>query len=59
LADQVGFLWDPGGAELRHESLDHIAVALGVEQLRQAYTQGTALTFDQAIDLALGKSSPP
>jgi tetratricopeptide (TPR) repeat protein len=59
LVDQIGFVWDPGGAELRHESLEHIAVALGDEQLKQAYTQGTALTFDQAIDLALGTSSPP
>ena len=49
----------PGWAELRQESLDQIAAALGDEQLTQAYTQGTALTFDHAIDLALGTSSLP
>jgi predicted ATPase/class 3 adenylate cyclase/Tfp pilus assembly protein PilF len=59
LVDQTGFVWDPDGAELRHESLDQIAAALGDEQLKQAYSHGTALTFDHAIDLALGKSSPP
>ena len=58
LVDQTGFVWDPDAAELRQESLDLIAAALGDEQLKRAYTQGTTLTFDQAIDLALGRSSP-
>ena len=59
LADQTGFGWHPDEAEQRQESLDLIAAALGDEQLKRAYTQGTALTFDQAIDLALGESRPP
>ncbi len=59
LVDQTGVVWDPAGAELRHESLEQIAAALGDEQLKQAYAQGTALTFDHAIDVALGASGPP
>jgi tetratricopeptide (TPR) repeat protein len=59
LVDQTGFGWHPDEAELRQESLDQIAAALGDEQLTQAYTQGTVLSFDDAIDLALGTSSPP
>jgi len=59
LVDQTGFVWDPDEAYLRQESLDQIAAALGDEQLRQAYTRGTALTFDHAVDLALRTSSPP
>ncbi len=57
LVDQTGFVWDPDEAELRQESLDRIAAALGYEQLKHAYAQGTALSLDQAIALALGKSS--
>jgi predicted ATPase len=54
LVDQTGVVWDSDGAELRHESLDQVAAALGDEQLKQAYTPGTGLSFDHAIDLALG-----
>jgi hypothetical protein len=32
--------------------------ALGDEQLQQAYARGKALSFDQAISLALGESLP-
>jgi predicted ATPase/class 3 adenylate cyclase/transcriptional regulator with XRE-family HTH domain len=57
LADQTGFAWDPDEEGYRQESLDQIAAALGDEQLKQAYTQGTALSLDHAIDLALSKST--
>jgi predicted ATPase/class 3 adenylate cyclase/DNA-binding XRE family transcriptional regulator len=43
----------------RQENLDQATAALGDEQLQQAYAHGMALSLDQAIDLALGKSSPP
>ncbi len=57
LIDQIGFVWEPDVAELRQESLDEIAAALGDEQLKQAYTQGTALSLDQAMDLALQRAA--
>jgi hypothetical protein len=58
LLDQTGVPWGPLDARYRQESLDQAGAALGDEQLQQAYARGMALSFDQAIDLALGKSLP-
>jgi hypothetical protein len=58
LLDQTRAPWEPFDARRRQESLDQARQALGDEQLQQAYTRGTTLSFDQAIDLALGKAQP-
>ena len=56
LLDQTGAPWEPFDARRRQESLDQARQALGDEQLQQACTRGMTLSFDQAIDLALGGS---
>jgi hypothetical protein len=38
--------------------LDQADAALGSEQFHRAYGRGMALSFDQAIDLALGQVLP-
>jgi hypothetical protein len=53
LMDQIGARWEPFDARRRQESLDQARAALGDQQLQQAYARGKALSFDQAIDLAL------
>jgi hypothetical protein len=58
LLDQNGLLWQPLEARYRQESLDQADAALGNEQLHRAYARGTALSFDQAIDLAHEGVSP-
>jgi hypothetical protein len=58
LKDQTGIAWEPLDARRRQESLGQARQALGGEQTQQAYTRGTALRFDQAIDLALGGVPP-
>ena len=59
LLDKLGAAWEPIAARPRQESLGQIRQALGGEQLHRAYTRGMALSFDQAIDLALGGVPPP
>jgi hypothetical protein len=59
LLSQMGARMAPFDEWRRQESLGRIAAALGGDQLQQAYIQGTGLSFDHVIDLALGKSSPP
>jgi tetratricopeptide (TPR) repeat protein len=54
LLDQTGVPWDPSD-RFRKESLDQAGAALGDEQFQRAYARGMALSFDQAIDLALGQ----
>jgi hypothetical protein len=56
LVDQIGYRWNPFDARRRQESLDQARAALGDQELQQAYTRGKALSFDQAIDLALRES---
>ena len=56
LRDQTGHPWQPWEARHRSGSLDQAAAALGDEQFHQAYAQGTAFSYDQAIDLALGRA---
>ena len=54
LLNKTGVPWERFSARLRQESLDQVRQALGGEQLQRAYARGMALSFDQAIDLALG-----
>ena len=56
LVDQIGYRWNPFDARRRQESLDQARAAIGDKQVQQAYARGKALSFDQAIDLALGES---
>jgi predicted ATPase/class 3 adenylate cyclase len=58
LRDQLGHGEDPFDARRRQESLDQARAALGDKQLHQAYARGKALSFDQAIGVALGESLP-
>jgi predicted ATPase/transcriptional regulator with XRE-family HTH domain len=58
LLDQTGAPWDPFDADHRQESLDQAGAALGGDQFHRAYTRGMTLSFDQAIDLALGQFPP-
>jgi hypothetical protein len=53
LLDQTGIPWDTFTARYRQESLDQADAALGDEQFQRTYARGIALSFDQAIDLAL------
>jgi len=55
LRDQTGVPWDPFEARYRQESLEQADAALGDEQFQRAYARGMALSFDRAIDLALGQ----
>jgi tetratricopeptide (TPR) repeat protein len=59
LHDQTGIRWEVTISRQRAESLDQIAAAIGDEQLERAYARGAALSFDHAIEIALGKSSLP
>jgi hypothetical protein len=58
LLDQTGVPWDTFDAHYRQENLDQARAALGDEQFQRAYARGTALSFDQAISLALEGASP-
>jgi hypothetical protein len=55
LLGQTGAPWEPFEAHYRQESLDQARAALGDDQFHRAYTRGMALSFDQTIDLALGR----
>jgi len=56
--DQIGARWNPFDARRRQESLDRAGAALGDEQFQRAYARGMALSFDQAISLALDDILP-
>jgi tetratricopeptide (TPR) repeat protein len=58
LLDQTGAPWDTFDTG-RQESLDQAGAALGDEQFQRAYARGMALSFDQAIDLALDEIPIP
>jgi predicted ATPase len=50
---RAGLPWDKTEeAHYRQDSLDQARAHLGDQQLEQAYTQGLALSLDQALDLA-------
>jgi len=59
LLDQTGAPWDPLDARYRQESVDQARAALEDEQFQRAYARGMALSFDQAIDLALDEIPIP
>ena len=56
--DRTGVAWDEDTARERRDSLDQARAHLGDEQLERAYAQGTALSLEKALDLALGKAGP-
>ncbi len=58
LLNKTGVPWERFDARLRQESLDQARQSLGGDQLQRAYAHGLALTFDQAIKLALGGVLP-
>jgi len=58
MLDKTGVPWEPFDVRRRQESLDQVRQALGGEQFQRAYVRGMALSFDQAIDLALGGVLP-
>ena len=58
LRDRTGGPWEEEIARELRDSLDQARAHLGDEQLERAYAQGMALSLDQALDLALGKTVP-
>jgi hypothetical protein len=57
LLDTTGLPWEELEARYRQDSLDRIRCHLGQEQFERAHATGTALSFDQALDLASGKAA--
>ena len=57
--DRTGQPWEELEARYRQDSLDQVRAHLGQEQFEQAYAEGMALSFDQALDLASEKASRP
>jgi|HubBroStandDraft_1064217.scaffolds.fasta_scaffold21105_1 predicted ATPase/class 3 adenylate cyclase len=58
LRDRTGGPWIEEIARELRDRLDQARAHLGDEQLERAYAQGMALSLDQALDLALGKTGP-
>jgi predicted ATPase/class 3 adenylate cyclase/tetratricopeptide (TPR) repeat protein len=56
--DQVAEPWQEPEARYRRDSLHKIRTSLGEEQFGRAYAQGTTLSLDQALGLALGTARP-
>jgi predicted ATPase/class 3 adenylate cyclase len=56
--DQVAEPWQEPEARYRRDSLDKIRTSFGEEQFGRAYGQGTTLSLDQALGLALGTARP-
>jgi hypothetical protein len=50
--DPTGQPWEELEARYRQDSIDQVRVHLGHEQLELAHAKGTALSFDEALDLA-------
>jgi predicted ATPase/class 3 adenylate cyclase/DNA-binding CsgD family transcriptional regulator len=57
--DRTGIPWDEFDARYRQDSLAQARARLGDEQLERAYAQGTALSLDKALDLALSREAEP
>ncbi len=51
---RVGEPWQEPEARYHHDSLHQIRAHLGDDQFEQAYAEGLALSYDDALDLALG-----
>jgi Tfp pilus assembly protein PilF len=49
---RTGQPWEDLEARYRQDSLDQVRAHLGHEQLEMAHAKGTALSFDEALDLA-------
>jgi predicted ATPase len=58
LRDRVGGPWEQSTARQREDSLGQARAHLGDEQLERAYAHGMALSLEQALELALGKTDP-
>jgi hypothetical protein len=59
MRDQTGLPWEPFDARYRQQSLDLISDALGPDQRQHAYDEGTALSYDRAIELAQAEILAP
>jgi predicted ATPase/class 3 adenylate cyclase len=55
--DRAGQPWQELEARYSQDSLGQVHAHLGQEQFEQAYAKGTALSSDEALRLAAGKSS--
>jgi len=58
LIDQVGSPWWEPEVRYRQASLDIIGEHLTGPELELALADGRSLSFDQMVDLALGRSRP-
>jgi hypothetical protein len=56
--DRTGQPWEEPDARYRRDSLDQVRAHLGQEEFDRACTRGMALSSDQALDLASGKTIP-
>jgi predicted ATPase/class 3 adenylate cyclase len=56
LVERTGEPWQEPEAGYRLESLGQVRASLGEKQLERAYATGLALSLDQALDLALGRT---
>jgi predicted ATPase/class 3 adenylate cyclase len=57
LLEKTGHQWDASDIRQREECLEQIAAAVGDEELRRAYAEGLALSFDESVNLALRSSA--
>ena len=55
--DRTGEPWQEPEASYRRESLDKLHAHLGAEQFDRSYGAGNVLSFDDALDLVLGRVS--
>ena len=58
LLDRTGQPWEELESRYRRDSLDQVRAHLGQEQLEQALVKAMALSSDEALDLASGKTLP-
>ena len=56
--DQIAEPWQEPEARYRRDSLHKVRTSFGEEQSGRAYAKGTALSLDQALGLALGRTRP-
>jgi tetratricopeptide (TPR) repeat protein len=55
--DRAGEPWQEPEASYRRDSLDKLGAHLGAEQFGRSYAAGNVLSFDDALDLVLGRVS--
>jgi predicted ATPase len=56
--DQVGETWQEPEERYRRTSIDEGRAQLGEDEFQRAYAEGRALSFEEAVDFALGKVRP-